>query len=157
MRLLRLSGQWPSNSPYQKKCGLASCWLFSRLAISAAWADQVYSQKMVTPRWSRPRNWRNARCWAHLFGRLDGTGLYQDIQRWGHRAKEHSFQIILNGALDLNPDAKSVTPDVEVYDIDLFFTDTSTIERCIGLTRPLSAASVPEPTSLAGRTRPSLL
>jgi Glycoside-hydrolase family GH114 len=63
-----------------------------------------------------------------LFGGLNGTGGYQDVQRWDHRAKGHSFQIILEGALDLKPEAKSVTPDVDVYDVDLFFTDTSTIK-----------------------------
>jgi hypothetical protein len=56
------------------------------------------------------------------------SGVSQDVQRWDHRAKTHSFQIVLAGALDLKPDATSVTPDVDVYDVDLFFTSTSTIK-----------------------------
>jgi hypothetical protein len=52
----------------------------------------------------------------------------QDVKSWDHRAKTHSFQIILAGALDLKPNATSVTPDVDVYDVDLFFTSKSTIE-----------------------------
>jgi hypothetical protein len=51
-----------------------------------------------------------------------------DFQSWDRRAKTHSFQIVLAGALDLKPDATSVTPDVDVYDVDLFFTSTTTIK-----------------------------
>jgi hypothetical protein len=49
------------------------------------------------------------------------------VLRWDRRAKSHSFQIILSGTLELKNSSKSVTPDVDVYDIDLFYTDTTTI------------------------------
>jgi hypothetical protein len=63
-----------------------------------------------------------------LFGGQNGAGGPQSVQRWDYRAKTHSYQIILNSALDLKLNAKSVTPDVDVYDVDLFFTETSTIK-----------------------------
>lgn len=38
-----------------------------------------------------------------------------------------TFQIILSGALDLKPGATSVSPDVDIYDLDLFMTDQRVI------------------------------
>jgi Glycoside-hydrolase family GH114 len=38
-----------------------------------------------------------------------------------------TFQIILSGALNLAPGATSVSPDVDIYDLDLFMTDSRVI------------------------------
>jgi hypothetical protein len=41
--------------------------------------------------------------------------------------KNPTFQIILSGVPDLKSNAKSITPNVDIYDIDLFMTEASTI------------------------------
>jgi hypothetical protein len=72
-------------------------------------------------------------------GKSSGVERLLDVSQsavsWDRRAKSHSFQIILNGPLDLQPDAKSVTPDVDVYDLDLFLTETSTIKTLHSLNK----------------------
>lgn len=44
-----------------------------------------------------------------------------------------SWQIVLDDAIALSADATSVTPDVEVYDIDLFGNDASVMDGLHGL------------------------
>ncbi|KAJ4292496.1 hypothetical protein N0V90_009158 [Kalmusia sp. IMI 367209] len=46
----------------------------------------------------------------------------------GHPRVNDTWQIILSSAMLLDPSATSVTPDVAVYDIDLFETSSETIE-----------------------------
>jgi hypothetical protein len=50
------------------------------------------------------------------------------VRNWDRQARAHSFQIILSGVPDIQPDAKSIIPDVDVYDIDLFMADASLIQ-----------------------------
>jgi hypothetical protein len=52
----------------------------------------------------------------------------EKVRSWDKHAKTHSFQIILSGVPDLRPGASSITPNVDVYDVDLFMTDKSTIQ-----------------------------
>lgn len=40
-----------------------------------------------------------------------------------------TFQIILTGTPDIDAAAKSLVPDVDIYDIDMFTTDKSTISQ----------------------------
>jgi hypothetical protein len=55
-------------------------------------------------------------------------GAEEKVRAWDRRARTHSFQIILSGTPDLKPSATSVTPNVDVYDVDLFMTDKNTIQ-----------------------------
>jgi hypothetical protein len=52
----------------------------------------------------------------------------QGLNGWNHRMQSATFQIILSGVPDLKANARSVTPDVDIYDIDLFMTEKSTIQ-----------------------------
>jgi hypothetical protein len=52
----------------------------------------------------------------------------EKLRGWDRHAKTHSFQIILSGTPDLKPSASSITPNVDVYDVDLFMTEKSTIQ-----------------------------
>ena len=50
------------------------------------------------------------------------------LSDWEKKIKNPTFQIILSGVPDLKVDAKSITPNVDIYDIDLFMTETKTIQ-----------------------------
>jgi hypothetical protein len=52
----------------------------------------------------------------------------QGLSGWNQKMQSATFQIILSGVPDLKPNAHSVTPDVNIYDIDLFMTEKSTIQ-----------------------------
>jgi glycosyl hydrolase family 114 len=51
----------------------------------------------------------------------------QKVRSWDKHAKTHSFQIILSGTPDIRPGATTITPNVDVYDVDVFMTDKNTI------------------------------
>jgi hypothetical protein len=50
------------------------------------------------------------------------------LPEWEKKIKNPTFQIILSGVPDVKANAKSITPNVDIYDIDLFMTDTKTIQ-----------------------------
>jgi hypothetical protein len=62
-------------------------------------------------------------------------GAEQRVANWDHNAKNHTFQIILSGTPVIADDAKSVVPDVDVYDVDVFMTDKSTIKKLQALNK----------------------
>jgi Glycoside-hydrolase family GH114 len=59
---------------------------------------------------------------------LSPAGAASMVEGWDRHAKTHSFQIILSGIPDIKPSASSVTPNVDVYDVDLFLADKTIIQ-----------------------------
>ncbi|KAF2665903.1 hypothetical protein BT63DRAFT_376659 [Microthyrium microscopicum] len=59
---------------------------------------------------------------------------FSGVSGWD-KARTNSFQIILSGVPDLKANAKSVTPDVDVYDVDLFMIDKNTIQTLKSLNK----------------------
>jgi Glycoside-hydrolase family GH114 len=56
-----------------------------------------------------------------------GSSRTNGLAGWESKMKNPTFQIILSGVPDLKSNAMSITPNVDIYDIDLFMTETSTI------------------------------